>query len=126
MRSETCSTSIPCTRPDGFEDPLDVRGVGREERHVPHLVPAPDSHEVDCAEEAARVADRLGESRERAGVVLEAHAHRGAERGRGVHGGLPVADHVLVQCDIVPGGFPTLSSPTCPRSTCAKAWDTNG
>ena len=112
--------------PYGFEDPLDVRGVSREERHVAHLVPAPDSHEVDRAEEAACVADRLGESRERARVVLEAHAHRGAERRRGVHCGVPVADHVRVQCDIVPGGLPILSNPTCPRSTCAKAWDTNG
>src|SRR5215218_6038789 len=25
-----------------------------------------------------------------------------------------------------PFGFPTLSSPTWPRSTCAKAWETNG
>ena len=27
---------------------------------------------------------------------------------------------------IVPFGFPTFSSPTWPRSTCAKAWETNG
>ena len=47
--------------PYGFEDPFDVRGVGREERHVPHLVPAPDTHEVDRPEEPARVADRVGE-----------------------------------------------------------------
>ena len=74
--------------PYGFEDPLDVRGIGCEERHVAYLVPAPDSHEVDRAEEAARVADRLGERREGAGMVLEAHAHRRAERRRGVHCGL--------------------------------------
>ena len=30
------------------------------------------------------------------------------------------------QCDIVPLGFPILSSPTCPRSTWAKACETNG
>ena len=30
------------------------------------------------------------------------------------------------QCDIVPGGLPTLSRPTWPRSTRAKAWLTNG
>ncbi len=98
--------------PYGFEDPLDVRGVGREERHVAHLVATPDAHEVDRAEEAAGVADRLGERRERAGLVLEAHAHRGAERRRGVHCGVPVVDHVGAQCDIVPGGFPILSNPT--------------
>ena len=30
------------------------------------------------------------------------------------------------QWDIVPFGFPTLSKPTWPRSTSAKAWETNG
>ena len=30
------------------------------------------------------------------------------------------------QCDIVPSGLPTFSSPTCPRSTCAKACETKG
>ena len=32
----------------------------------------------------------------------------------------------LGQCVIVPLGFPTLSSPTWPRSTCANACETNG
>ena len=89
-----------------------MRGIGREERHVAHLVAMSNPHEVDRAEEAAGVADRLGERRERAGMVLEAHAHRGAERRRGVHCGAPVVDDVRAQCDIVPGGFPILSSPT--------------
>lgn len=30
------------------------------------------------------------------------------------------------QWDIVPFGFPTLSNPTCPRSTSANAWLTKG
>ena len=71
-------------RAHGVDDPVECVGVGREDRHVAHLVAVLDAHEVDRAEEAARVADRLGERRERARAVLEAHAHRGAERRRGV------------------------------------------
>ena len=39
------------------------------------------------------------------------------------HGGAWVRN---AQCDIVPFGFPTWRSPTWPRSTCAKACETNG
>ena len=109
-----------------FEDPLDVRGVSREERHVAHLVATAHAHEIDRPEEPTCVADRLGEGRECAWMVLEPHAHRRAEGGRWVHSGVTVADYVRAQCDIVPGGLPILSNPTCPRSTCAKAWETNG
>ena len=42
----------------------------------------------------------------------------------------PVAPRVAVrpgaQCVIVPFGLPTFRSPTCPRSTCANAWETKG
>ena len=74
----------PVQMRDGFEDPLHVRAVRGEEGDVADLVPAPDPHEVDRAEQAACVADRLGELGERAGVVLQTHAHRRAERRRGM------------------------------------------
>ena len=44
------------------------------------FVPALDADEVDRAEQAAGLADRLGETRERARLVLEADAQRRAER----------------------------------------------
>jgi hypothetical protein len=111
------------------KDAVDLRRVRRQERHVPHLVSAADPHEVDRAEEAPGVTDRLRQGGERARVVLESDGHRRAERGRGVKGGVPVRaqgtskaleDAVvdepvggdLGQCDIVPFGFPTSSSPT--------------
>ena len=37
-----------------------------------------------------------------------------------------VGEHREAQWDIVPVGFPTLSSPTWPMSTLAKEWLTNG
>ena len=54
----------------------------------------------------------------------------GDDPGAPVVGKRPVAPRVAVrpgaQCVIVPFGLPTLSSPTWPRSTCAKAWETKG
>ena len=64
---------------------VDVVGVGREDRDVAHLRRRLDAHEVDRAEEAAGLADRRGEPRERAGRVVEAHAQRGAERCGRMH-----------------------------------------
>ena len=64
---------------DRRDDALEVRGVTGEHGHVPDLVVAPDPHEVDGAEQAACLRDRLRERGERARPVLESHADGGAE-----------------------------------------------
>jgi hypothetical protein len=56
-----------------------MRGVGREHRHVADLRSALDADEVDRAEQTAGLADRLRETGERAGLVLEPDAQRRAE-----------------------------------------------
>jgi hypothetical protein len=71
----------PLDRADGRDDPLEVVGVGRLDRDVAHLRAPVGADEVDRPERAAGVADRLGDARERAGVVREADPDRGAERG---------------------------------------------
>ncbi len=71
---------------DGLRDPLEVLGAGRLDRHVPDLHAGFDADDVDRAEQAAGVADRLGETRERARAVREVDAQRRAERGGEVTG----------------------------------------
>ena len=66
---------------DGGHDPLEVVGVGRLDGDVAHLRAAVGADEVDRAERAAGVADRLRDAGERAGIVREADPDRGAERG---------------------------------------------
>ena len=56
-------------------------GVPGEHGDVAGLRPALGADEVDRAEQAARLADRLGEPGKRAGPVLEADAQGRAERG---------------------------------------------
>ncbi len=106
-----------------LEDPeVPAHGVGVE----PHTPP-----------ELARVErlDRLLERRDELGAVRVGecavdgggigHAFLPEDReGRGTRpGALARGD---AQWLIVPFGLPTFSSPTWPRSTCAKAWLTNG
>ena len=66
---------------DGRGDRVHVLRVVGEHGDVADLRAALDPHEVDRAEQAARVADRLGEPGKRAGLVLQADAKRRAERG---------------------------------------------
>ena len=63
-----------------LDDPRHVVGVGRLDRDVAHLGALVDAHEVDRAERASRVSDRLREARERPRRVGEPDADRGAER----------------------------------------------
>ena len=69
-------------RADALDDPLEVVGVGRVDGDVAHLGRLLDADEVDRAERAAGLADRLREPCERARGVGEPHADRGAERRR--------------------------------------------
>ena len=71
MRSETRSTSTPSSGADALDDPLEVVGVGGVDGDVAHLRRALDADEVDRAERATCVADRLREPRERARGVGE-------------------------------------------------------
>ena len=59
----------PVDLADGVEDPVEVRRVGRQDRDVADLVAGLDANEVDRAEEAFGVGDRVGERGERAGMV---------------------------------------------------------
>ena len=63
-------------RADGVEDRLEVRRIGCEDGDVADLRAALDADEVDRVEQAARVADRLGQPGERAGPVVEVDAER--------------------------------------------------
>ena len=87
MRSETCSTSIAVERAHRGDDRLLVRLPGGEHGDVADLLAGLDADEVDRVEQAAGVADRLGEPREGAGPVVEMDPERRAElRGEVAHG----------------------------------------
>ena len=112
VRSETCSTSIPFTARTASR--IRSTCVASAARNVTSrtLWPCPTRTRSIAPRRPPASPIAVGERRERAGLVLEAHAHRGAERRRGVHCGAPVVDDVRAQCDIVPCGFPILRSPT--------------
>ena len=71
---------MPSIAADALDDPLEVIGVGRVDRDVAHLDALLDADEVDRAERAAGLADRLREARERPRRIREPDANRGAER----------------------------------------------
>ena len=81
VRSETCSTSIPSSARTA-STMRSMCLVGREHGHVAHLLPLLDADEVDRAEQPARIADRVGQPRKGARLVLEVDAQRRAERCR--------------------------------------------
>jgi len=66
-------------RADGLDDSLDVCLVVREHGDVADLHAALDPDEVDRAEQAACLADRARQPRERPRLIVEVDAKRGAE-----------------------------------------------
>ena len=56
-----------------------MSGIGREDGDVADLVLRLDLNEIDRAEEALGLADRVGQRCERARVVLESHAQSRTE-----------------------------------------------
>jgi hypothetical protein len=73
-------------RPDGGDDLVKMLLVVSQDVDIADLRRTLDPDEVDRAEQAAGLADRRGQAGEGPGNVLDAHADRGAERCRRMHG----------------------------------------
>ena len=74
---------------------LAVGDVGAGDGHVAHGAPVLDAHEVDRAEDRARVADRAGDPRERPRGVGQLHADGDAVGGRRLRAGAHSAPRIL-------------------------------
>ena len=100
------------------------RRLGRAERHAPLLDPG----EERLGPAGAAAVGAPSQPQRRPGLRRRWHSERRdvATPSHDGEAATRAAPKRRLQWDIVPLGLPTLSRPTWPRSTCAKAWLTNG
>ena len=90
-----------------------MRGVGGEERHVAHLVPAPDPHEIDRVKQAAGLADRFATGANAPGWLTRRTRRMALKEAEGCTcGECPVAErHVARSMRHRPRRVPDLEQP---------------
>ncbi len=107
-------------RANGVGDPPEVVGVRRFDRDVADLPTGLDTDDVDRPEQAAGVADRLGEPRERSGAVRHMDPEGGAE------GGGEVTCHVRTTPSAASAAISSSSYPASRRTSAVCAPTSGG